>query len=303
MASTMTIIYRRARAEDLQRADELVVASINGLCERHGFMPIAVVRQPTFAMFSLHDDPDGLWIAEEAGKILGFALSWACGDFWFLAQLFVSPDRQGCGIGQALLQRTIGHARMAKAGTKALITFAFNAVSQGLYMRIGLFPRCPIYNFKVARNAVAADPDGERLRCVPLENTSAHCHALAQIDSRALGISRAKHHGFLASDAATRGFLLYTERECAGYAYVADGHIGPLAVMHRATLSAAFTTAIDLAAEGSAAQVSAFVPGSCDEALRVAIAAGMRITTPMVLMATRDFGNWTQYFPRSPGFM
>ena len=33
----MPILYRPARAEDLQRAGELVVASINELCERHGF--------------------------------------------------------------------------------------------------------------------------------------------------------------------------------------------------------------------------------------------------------------------------
>jgi hypothetical protein len=30
---------------------------------------------------------------------------------------------------------------------------------------------------------------------------------------------------------------------------------------------------------------------------------GMKITTPMVLMSTHDFGNWTQYLPRNPGFM
>ncbi|MEA2950290.1 MAG: hypothetical protein QOI40_5620, partial [Alphaproteobacteria bacterium] len=27
------------------------------------------------------------------------------------------------------------------------------------------------------------------------------------------------------------------------------------------------------------------------------------ITFPMVLMSTRDFGYWTQYLPRNPGFM
>jgi GNAT superfamily N-acetyltransferase len=78
---------------------------MNKLCERHGFGPIATVRPTAF------------------------------GDLWFLAQLFVSPDQQGRGIGQELLQRTFQHAVSAKAGTKALITFAFNGVSQGLHMR------------------------------------------------------------------------------------------------------------------------------------------------------------------------
>jgi GNAT superfamily N-acetyltransferase len=299
----MSILYRPARAEDLQRAGELVVASINELCGRHGFGPMAAVRPPMFSRFSLEDDPDGLWVAEDAGKILGFAFSWACGDLWFLAQLFVSPDRQGHGIGPALLERTLAHAQSSKARTKALITFAFNTVSQGLYMRQGLFPRCPIYNLQVARETVAGRLHGERLRCMPIENTAAHLSALSEIDVRTLGVSRGKHHRFLMADGATRGFLLHAGDECVGYAYVADGHVGPLAVTQQATLSTAFRTALDLAAESSAPHLSAVIPGPCDAALAVALAAGMRITNPMVLMATRDFGNWAQYLPRNPGFM
>ena len=147
----MPVIYRPARLDDLQRAGELVVRSMNDFSERHGFGPMATVRPPNFSVFSLGDDPDGLWVAEDADELLGFAFSWVCGDLWFLAQLFVSPGQQGRGIGQELLKRTFEHAKKTKAAVKALITFTFNSVSQGLYIRHGLFPRCPIYNFKVAR--------------------------------------------------------------------------------------------------------------------------------------------------------
>ena len=216
----MSILYRHARAEDLQRAGELVAASINTLCQRHGFGPMTAVRPPTFSQFSLEDDPDGLWVAEDAGEIVGFAFSWACGDVWFLAQLFVSPDRQGCGIGPALLERTFAHARKANAPIKALITFGFNTVSQGLYMRHGLFPRCPIYHLQFARRHFAGGLHGERLRCVQIESTAAHLRALAEIDVTALGLSRAKHHRFLMADGATTGYLLHAGEECVGYAYV-----------------------------------------------------------------------------------
>lgn len=189
----MSILYRPARAQDLQRAGELVVASVNELCKRHGFGSIAAVRPPTFSMFSLDDDPDGLWVAEDAGEILGFAFSWTCHDLWCLAQLFVSPDRQGCGIGPALIERTLAHAQMSKAGTKALITFAFNTVSQGLYMRQGLFPRCLVYNLEVVRDAVTDGLHGERLPWVPIGSPAAHHSALAETDVGALGVSRAKH--------------------------------------------------------------------------------------------------------------
>jgi hypothetical protein len=53
----MPIIYRPARAQDLQRTGELVVGSMNDLSQRHGFGQIAAVRPPTFSVFSLSDEP------------------------------------------------------------------------------------------------------------------------------------------------------------------------------------------------------------------------------------------------------
>ena len=147
----MPVIYRPARTEDLQRAGELVVHSLNELCERHGFGPIAMVRPPTFSQFSLRDDPNGLWVAEEVDQIRGFAFSWVAGELWFLAQLFVSPGHQARGIGRELLKRAFEHAIKAKTAVKALITPAFNSVSQGLYIQHGLFPRFPIYSISAER--------------------------------------------------------------------------------------------------------------------------------------------------------
>jgi hypothetical protein len=48
--------------------------------------------------------------------------------------------------------------------------------------------------------------------------------------------------------------------------------------------------------------VSAFLPG-VSEALSIAVGRGMRITFPMVLLSMRDFGDWSRYLPRNPGFM
>jgi len=170
-------------------------------------------------------------------------------------------------------------------------------------MRHGLFPRCPIYNVEISREALVRSlPEGE-LRCVPLDGTASHLDSLARIDARALGVSRARHHRFLMNDGATRGVLLYAEDECVGYTYVADGHIGPLAVTQQSALGAAFRSALVLAAAGAAQHVSAFVPGPCEAALSTAIDHGMRVAIPMVLMSTNDFGNWTLYLPRNPGFM
>jgi FAD binding domain-containing protein len=102
---------------------------------------------------------------------------------------------------------------------------------------------------------------------------------------------------------ASRGFMLYARSECVGYAYVTDGHIGPLAVTRKTLVVAAFRTALNIAAEGPSADVSTFVPGTCYSALSAAIDHRMRVTIPMVLMSTNDYGNWAQYLLRNPGFM
>jgi ribosomal protein S18 acetylase RimI-like enzyme len=298
----MPVVYRPAHEQELEKAEELVVRSINELTQRHGFGQMASLRPAHFQLFSLRDDPDGLWVAEDNGEILGFTFSWICDDLWFLAELFVAPGQQGRGIGNDLLARTLAHASKNNVAHKALITFAFNTVSQGLYVRHGLLPRLPLSFFEVSRESLLARLQDSQFRCDPLNISD--LHSLARIDAHALGVSREKHHRYLMADDAMKGFLLHSGTDCVGYVYVnPDGHIGPLAVTRPDATSAAFQSALTLAAERGSPQVTAFIPGTSDAALGVAVGHGMRITFPMVLMSSRDFGDWTCYLPRNPGFM
>lgn len=300
----MSLVYRPARSDDLAAIDSLVVASINDLTVRHGFGPMATVGPSGFMSFSLEDDPGGLWVAVHDGTVLGFAWSWACGNLWFLAQLFIDPARQGEGIGNELMKRTLEHARISGAAHKALITFTFNRVSQGLYMRHGLFPKMPIYFFSVSRErAIQALPES-RLRAVAIDDSAATMEKLAGIDAGAIGVSREKHHRYSLGDPATTGVLLYAGDEVVGYCYISpNGHVGPLAVMRSDRLREAFAKALWLAADRPVEKVSAFLPGTCHGALSLAVSQGMRITFPMLLMASPGYGDWTQYLPRNPGFM
>ena len=300
----MPLTYRPAQKKDLAITDALVVGSINNLTERHGFGPMAAASAPNFQLFSLEDDPDGLWVAEDAGGIIGFAWSWVCDDLWFLAQLFVDPARQGCGIGNALLERTMEHARQSKAANKALITFTFNRVSQGLYIRHGLFPKMPIYFFSATRDRVTVDLPKPTLRSVAIDDTPATMARIAEIDFLAIGVSRAKHHRYLLTDLSTEGVLLYSGSDCIGYSYFgSNGHIGPLAVTRKAFLREVFAAALQMAADRGSEKISAFLPGTCDGALTLAVDHGMRITFPMLLMTSPGYADWTQYLPRNPGFM
>ena len=300
----MTVVYRPARADELQATQEHIVRSINDLTERHGFGPMATVRTPEFQLFSLDDDPAGLWTAEHDGLLAGSAFAWVCDDLWFLAELFVSPDQQSQGIGNELLRRMLNHAAARGASCKALLTFTFNRASQTLYIRHGIFPRFPVYMFGASREAVISRLPPTNYRSVPIEKTPQHSTLLALIDRSALGISRDKHHRFLANDATVKGSLFYAGDDCVGYAYVNSlGHVGPLAVSQRGSVGLALQAALRVAADTGSPHISAFIPGASPDALTIAVTAGMRITFPMLLMSSRDFGDWSRYLPRNPGFM
>jgi hypothetical protein len=142
------------------------------------------------------------------------------------------------------------------------------------------------------------------LRSIAIDDSAATMEALAQIDSRAIGFKREKHHRYLLGDPATTGVLLYAGGECVGYCYIGSGgHVGPLAVRKLDVLSDALVTALRMAADGPSGKISAFLSGTCESALQLAVAQGMRITFPMLLMASPGYEAWTQYLPRNPGFM
>lgn len=298
----MSVTFRPARAEELPRVQGLIVESINDLTERHGFGAMASIRPASFQLFSLEDDPRGLWVAENGGEIVGSAFSWVCGELWFLAELFVAPRVQGSGIGRELLRRTLCHADDTGAKTKALITFTFNTVSQGLYIRHGMFPRLPIYMVSADRGEFLANNNHGPLNHQVI--SPADILTLAAVDRSVLAISREKHHKHLLTEPAMKGFLLYEGHDCIGYAYVAStGHVGPVAVMRQDAIAQAFETALRIAAELGSNQVSAFLPGNCEAALGIAAKHRMRITFPMVLLSDREFGDWRRYLPRNPGYM
>ena len=61
-------------------------------------------------------DPDGAWVAEDDGRLVGVALALRRGPLWFLSLLTVDPARQGQGVGRRLLKAALRTADGAGAG-------------------------------------------------------------------------------------------------------------------------------------------------------------------------------------------
>ena len=70
-----------------------------------------------------------LWVAEVAGRPAAFMA--IAGDF--IDQLYVAPEHQRCGIGQAL----IAHARVLSPSGLRLYTLQINSNARAFYERLG----------------------------------------------------------------------------------------------------------------------------------------------------------------------
>ena len=300
----MNITYRPAKFEDLEDAARVVQEAGNELRVRHGRQPWPAPPPITFPKFCLAEDPDGLWVAEHGDTIVGFGFSWMTEQFWFLSQLFVRPQTQAKGVGQALLSKTLMQAQRDGATNRALITPAYNITSTGLYLNHSLYPRELLYRMAAPAQAVArnlADPGYDATPIAPWPEPR---EWMAEIDQALLGLRRDLHHRFLLGDGAARGFRIERAGGTAGYAYIsAEGHVGPLAISPDADAKGVVTLALRCALEGGPSKVSMIVPGRADVVMRAVLALGLRIEEPYVLMASRPFGNWGNYLVRAPGFL
>jgi GNAT superfamily N-acetyltransferase len=300
----MNITYRPAKLEDLEDAERVVQEAGNELRVRHGRRPWPAPPPIAFPKFCREKDSDGLWVAEHGDTIIGFGFSWMTEKFWFLSQLFVRPEAQAKGIGQALLSKTLIQAARNGATNRALITPAYNTASTGLYLNNGLYPREPLYRMAASAQAVAENLADARYEGTPIASSPEPREWLVEIDEALLGLRRDLHHRFLLGGGVARGVRIERAGRLAGYAYIStEGRVGPLAIAPDADAKSVVITALRCALESNPSQLSMIVPGRADSVMQAVLALGFRIEEPYVLMASQPFGNWRNYLPCAPGFM
>jgi GNAT superfamily N-acetyltransferase len=216
----------------------------------------------------LEHDGARSFVAEEAGRVVGFTAAWVREDVWFLSALFVLPERQGRGIGKRLLELAWGEGY----SRRLTITAAIQPVSTATYARRGLIPVTPILNF----DGTPQSNDGGDLEPVPLDRS-----ALRDLDRCAYGFDRTVDH-LLWADAAESATVWLADGQPAAYSYVsATGVIGPLAGRDETSAANALRAELERRAER---QTFVAVPGSSARLVEVAVASGLRLRDPGLLL-------------------
>jgi ribosomal protein S18 acetylase RimI-like enzyme len=254
-------------------------------------------------------------------RIVGFGIAVQREHVWFLSQLYVLPEEQRHGIGRALLTRVMpslapegaadvaaGAAEsaaenatlppLARPGVLATCTDSAQPVSNGLYGRLGIVARMPVFNLvgrPIDPASLPALPAG--IEAVPLETQPAAGTAIDSIDRAVLGYAHPEDHAYLRTEGRT-GFLYRAPGgDPIGYGYSSKaGRFGPVALLDE-TLTAPVLAHLLTTIEPRGAS-SAWVPGANDRAMVAMLRAGLRIESfPGLMCWTRPFAAFELYMP------
>lgn len=215
----------------------------------------------------LATDPGGCWVAEEDGRMVGFATSYRRDLTWILATYAVLPGRQGQGTGTQLLAAALSHSRGCLRG---MLAASDDPRAYRRYRLAGFTLHPQLFLRGVVDRA--ALPVVEHVR----EGTAADEELMDSIDRRVRDAAHGSDHAVLRSLYR----LLVTDRTTgSGYAYVDDrGQVALLAATNRRTATRLLWEAMASTPAGEEVTLS-HVTAQNEWAVDVGLAARLSVGT------------------------
>src|SRR4051794_18620574 len=130
---------RLMREEDIRAVHDLMQAAFGDLDRRLGSKYLG--PQPQLGQTQIRfrrilaTDPEGSWVAERDGRIVGCASSIVREGVWGLSMFIVDPAAQSAGIGRELLGRAYAYGNRARG---RIILSSRDPRAMALYARLGL---------------------------------------------------------------------------------------------------------------------------------------------------------------------
>jgi GNAT superfamily N-acetyltransferase len=299
----MNVSYRPGTPEDSYAVFEIFERSLADLGRRIGMEgpfsaddPVALARiweerRPLYA--HLAATAEHFFVAQRGGRPIGFARSILRDGVRGLTEFFVLPGLQSGGVGRELLAR----AFPAHGAALRVIIASPDVRAQGLYMRMGVYPRCSVYYFWRVPERAVVESDLIMDAVEPGEEVLA---ATAAVDMAILSHRRLADHAWLMRN---RQCVLYRrDGQVVGYGYVGLRN-GPFALLEARDFPAALAHAESAAAAERRPHFGVEIPMVNRAAVDYLLGRGYRIDAFMAtLMSDRPFGRLENYVVTSPPF-
>ena len=297
----MSIIYRKATAEDSYSVFQVFSKSIIDLGERTNVMAITGGNHPEvlqslwqrrkFLFDFLAENAAQFWVAEQDGQIIGYARSIEHDGLMDLTEFFVLPDQQSGGVGRELLARAFPESD----ARYRVIVATMDERALFRYLSAGVYARFPIKYFYRKAEKVEVKTD---LKIEPMQ-VDLHLQDLDRIDKMIIGHSRGDIHRWVATTRS--GFVYKRNGKVVGYGYVGEG-TGPFAVLDENDFPAVLAHAENLMAE-KGGEFGAETPFINKGAIRYFLDRKYQIDSFTVLfMSNEPFGRFENYLCFSPIF-
>jgi ribosomal protein S18 acetylase RimI-like enzyme len=158
----MTTI-RRMEADDADAVRQVEAAAFGAwLRQARGREEALPPRTRTNVLVTREKDPDGCFVAEDEGRVVGFVFSRTWGSVGWFGTFGVLPERQGCGIGRRLIAASLDYLRREPERTIGLETMPDSPYNLGLYLRLGF--RVRFLTLQLSKTLDPSLGDGEELQ-------------------------------------------------------------------------------------------------------------------------------------------
>jgi GNAT superfamily N-acetyltransferase len=298
------IQLRRAAEDDLAACERIWRESINDYTRRLN-QPDIPPDNPGLRLLHQHamaTDPDRFVVAERGAEVVAFGSAVLRPPLWFLSMLFVDPSEQARGLGRAILGAILPDAE--EATVLATATDSAQPVSNGLYAKLGIIPRVPMFHL------AGRPPEGwtppplpDGVIALNLPATASIQEQIDALDVEVGGFAHPQDHAFALRSRPARFGYRDADGRLVGYGYTSEvGRIAPIVALDEALAGAILGHLLATVVPRGASAI--WVPGSAGSVMSTALEAGLRIEDfPLLLCWSEPLIDFSRYIPFSPGLL